>query len=304
MIEVKNLSKKFGLTWALQNNNWSVGSQRAMGLLGPNGAGKSTTLKIIVGLMRASEGEVWIDGESTSKESLKLKNRIGYLPEIPPLYEHLKVIEQLSFICGLRQMKATQRLSQIDRVVDLLKLQDVLFKPIHTISKGFKQRLGIAQALLGDPKILILDEPSVGLDPQQVYELRQIILNLKKSHTVILSTHVLSEVELICDDVVILDRGQVRAQGPIQEILRKRQSQKVLEVKVSGLSEDHLSLLQTLPGVKNSSFEGGTLQVFLSPTEVDDSHQILQFLIKHQVLVHSFQQKQLHLEDVFREVTQ
>ena len=219
MIEVKALSKRFGDHWALKKNTWTVRDKRTLGLLGPNGAGKSTTMKIMTGLLCSSEGEVLIDQENILTHPVEAKGKIGYLPETPPLYEEVKVYDFLRFVCGLRSVPSPQVVGQVDRAVEKMRLQDVAFKPIRVLSKGFRQRVGIAQALLGEPSILILDEPSVGLDPHQVFELRNIIKELKRDHIIILSTHILSEVEQVCDDVVILDGGQVKAQGSLSELI-------------------------------------------------------------------------------------
>ncbi len=218
MIEVKSLSKRFGKHWAVKNTTWSVEDNRLLGLLGPNGAGKSTTMKIMTGLLCSSEGQVLIDGYDILTHPIEAKRRIGYLPETPPLYEELKVVDFFDFVCGIKSVDSSQRSRQIDQAIEKMSLQEVAFKPIRVLSKGFKQRVGIGQTLIGEPSILILDEPSVGLDPHQVVELRNIIKGLKKDHVIVLSTHVLSEVEQICDDVVILDKGEVKIQGTLQEL--------------------------------------------------------------------------------------
>lgn len=230
MIEIKSLSKRFGDQWALKNNTWSVGDKRTLGLLGPNGAGKSTTMKIMTGLLCSTEGEVLINGENILNHPVEAKRQIGYLPETPPLYEDLKVYDFLDFIAGLRSLPKTRREQQIDRVIEKLQLQEVAFRPIRVLSKGFRQRVGIAQALIADPPILILDEPSVGLDPQQVVELRNIIKSLKEDHIIVLSTHVLREVEEVCDEVVILHKGEVRAQGSLPELLQKQNKSNLEDV--------------------------------------------------------------------------
>lgn len=230
MIEVKSLSKSYIKHWALKNTSWSVKDQRSVGLLGPNGAGKTTTMNIMTGLLCATEGQVLIDGYDIQKNPVEAKSRIGYLPETPPLYEELKVIDFFEFVCGLRSINKVNRQTQVDLAVEKMDLQEVAFKPIRVLSKGFRQRVGIGQALLGEPKVLILDEPSVGLDPHQVYELRNIIKELKSHHIVVLSTHVLSEVEHICDDVVILNKGEVKAQGGLQELVEKYQKTNLEEV--------------------------------------------------------------------------
>ncbi|MCJ8276428.1 MAG: ABC transporter ATP-binding protein, partial [Bdellovibrionales bacterium] len=219
MIEVKELSKKFGDFWALKNTSWKVEEKRALGLLGPNGAGKSTTMKIMTGLLCSTEGQVLIDGEDVFKYPIEAKRKIGFLPETPPVYEDLNVWSYLDFICGLKSVPRKQRKSQIEDAIDKMSLSEVAHKYIGSLSKGFRQRVGIAQSLIGSPAILILDEPSVGLDPHQVYELRNIIKDLKSDHTIVLSTHVLSEVQQICDDVVIIDKGEIKTQGSLDLII-------------------------------------------------------------------------------------
>jgi ABC-2 type transport system ATP-binding protein len=230
MIEIKALSKRFGNQWALKSNTWAVQDKKTLGLLGPNGAGKSTTMKIMTGLLCSTEGQVRINGEDILDHPVEAKRQIGYLPETPPLYEDLKVYDFLDFICGLRSVERSQRGQQIDGVIEKLQLHEYAFRPIRVLSKGFRQRVGIAQALIGDPPILILDEPSVGLDPHQVVELRNIIKALKQDHIIVLSTHVLSEVEEVCDQVVILHKGEVRAQGDLHKLVEQHQKKNLEEV--------------------------------------------------------------------------
>ena len=233
MIEIQSVSKKFGSQWVLKNTSWSVRDRKALGLLGPNGAGKSTTMKLIMGLYCCTEGNILVDGENILKNPRAVKKKIGYLSENPFFYRELKVYDYLDFICGLRSIPGKMRITEIEKSVEKLKLQDVLFKPVEILSKGFRQRVGIAQSLLGNPDILIFDEPSSGLDPQQVFELRNIIKALKKDHIVILSTHVLSEVEQICDEVVVLDKGCVKAQCTLVELLEKYRNLEDFFIKVT-----------------------------------------------------------------------
>ena len=233
MIEIQSVSKKFGTQWVLKDVSWSVRSKKALGLLGPNGAGKSTTMKLIMGLHYCTEGEIFIDGENVLKNPLETKRKIGYLPENPFFYGELKVYDYLDFICGLRSVPKKKRTTEIEKSVEKLNLQEVTFKSVKVLSRGFRQRVGIAQSLIGNPGVLILDEPSAGLDPQQVFELRNTIKDLKKDHTVILSTHVLSEVEQICDEVVILSKGCVKTQCPLEELLNKHKNLEDFFIKVT-----------------------------------------------------------------------
>lgn len=233
MIQVKQLSKKFGDHWALKETSWTAFEKRSLGLLGPNGAGKSTTMKVMTGLLCSTKGEVLIDGHNIHTDPLAAKRHIGYLPETPPLYEDLKVYDYFDFICGLKSVEKKKRSEQIDKSIEKMNLQEVAFKPIRILSKGFRQRVGVGQALLGSPQVIILDEPSVGLDPHQVVELRNIIRSLKKDHTVILSSHVLSEVEEICDDVVILDRGEVKLSGDLKKLVSSGKSLEDIFIEVT-----------------------------------------------------------------------
>lgn len=302
MIAVKELSKKFGDEWALKKTTWSALPGRSVGLLGPNGAGKSTTMKIMTGLLCASEGGVLVDGESIMDHPLSVKRKIGYLPENPPLYNELKVYDFLDFVCGLKSIAHKQRKAEIDGAIEKLQLEKVIFKPIAFLSKGFRQRVGIAQALLGSPSILILDEPSVGLDPQQVFELRKTIQTLMSEHIVILSTHVLSEVQEICDDVVILDRGEIKAMGSMTEILALRQTRSVVEIQVDRSNNKLVESLESLPNTEAVKVCGNQIQLFLQ-TEVEEGLNIyLQEIIKSGCQVHSVRPKQQKLEDVFIEV--
>ena len=230
MIEVKALSKKFADNWVLKNTTWSVKDKRSLGLLGPNGAGKSTTMKIMTGLLCATEGKIRIDGFDIQTHPIEAKRKIGYLPETPPLYDELKVVDFFDFICGLKSVDPKKRSQQVDSAIEKMNLQEYAYKPIRVLSKGFRQRVGIGQTLIGDPNVLILDEPSVGLDPHQVFELRNIIKGLKSEHIIVLSSHILSEVEQICDDVVILDRGEVKAQGTMSQLIESKKAKNLEDV--------------------------------------------------------------------------
>lgn len=304
MIEIKSLSKRFGDQWALKQTSWSVQSGRTLGLLGPNGAGKSTTMKIMTGLLCSTEGQVLLEGQDILHNPVEAKRKIGYLPETPPLYEELKVVDYLDFICGLKSVPRSEKSKQIDSAIAKLRLNDVAFRPIRILSKGFRQRVGIAQALIGNPRILILDEPSVGLDPHQIFELRNIIKSLKKDHTIVLSSHVLSEIQQVCDDVVILDKGVVKANGAISDILKQNQATSVLEVRLSRFIEGLQGQLELLPEVSTVAFKGSTAEVFLTGKEQQDYNRIVNEIIKAGGGILSLQQKQIQLEDVFIEVTQ
>lgn len=303
MIEIKSLSKRFGDHWALKNTSWTVLSGRTLGLLGPNGAGKSTTMKIMTGLLCSTEGQVFLNGEDVLHHPVEAKKKIGYLPETPPLYEELNVHDYLDFVCGLKSVPRAERTLQIDTAIAKLRLEEVAYKTIGVLSKGFRQRVGIAQSLVGNPSILILDEPSVGLDPHQVFELRNIIKSLKKDHTIVLSSHVLTEIQQICDDVVILDKGVVKASGSISEILKQNQATTILEIQTHGMSQNLPIKLQSLTGVSTVAVKGSIVEIFLVGKSFSEFNVIIKEVIDSGTGIVSVQQKQAQLEDVFIEVT-
>ena len=213
MIEVKNLVKDYGKHHAVKDISFSVPDGQIVGLLGPNGAGKSTTMNIMTGYISATSGEVKIGGYDILEQPIQAKKLIGYLPEIPPLYEDMTVAEYLNFICDLKGIrKKTEKESSINEVTEAVKISDMKGRLIKNLSKGYKQRVGLAQALIGNPPLLILDEPTVGLDPNQIIEIRALIKSLGQKHTIILSSHILSEVNAICDYVLIIDKGTLVAE--------------------------------------------------------------------------------------------
>ena len=214
MITIENLTKYYGKNKAVNNISFTINDNEILGFLGPNGAGKSTTMNMIAGFLPMSGGSVSIFGTDITKEPVKAKKNIGYLPEIPPVYPDMKVSEYLSFCAGLKKIPAGEKKDEIKRVMTLLGITDVKGKLIRNLSKGYKQRVGFAQALLGNPKFIILDEPTVGLDPNQVIEVRKIIKDLKKDHTVIFSSHILSEVSEVCDRVIIINKGAPESTPP------------------------------------------------------------------------------------------
>lgn len=236
MIEVKNITKKYGNHVALDGVSFTLETGHIYGFLGPNGAGKSTTMNIMTGYIGASSGEVTIQGYDIVKDSKEAKKRIGYLPEIPPLYLEMTVKEYLLFVAELKGIPKTYRKQEVDDMIALTKLNEVSNRLIRNLSKGFKQRVGVAQAVLGNPEVIILDEPTVGLDPQQIIEMRQLIKELGEKHTVILSSHILSEVSAICDLVFILHQGRIVARDvSIQQ----------LEEEGTSLEDTFLSLTGT-----------------------------------------------------------
>lgn len=219
MIEVKNLTKKFGPHTAVDNISFVINDGEIVGFLGPNGAGKTTTMNMMTGFISSTEGTVRINGFDILDEPVKAKKELGYLPDIPPIYGDMTVEEYLKFVCDLKKVKKSQREFMIKDIVATTKLGDVYKRLIKNLSKGYRQRVGLAQALVGDPDVLILDEPTSGLDPKQIIEMRDLIKHLGKKHTVILSSHILGEVSEICDRIIIINKGKIVASDTTEELI-------------------------------------------------------------------------------------
>lgn len=254
MIEIKNLTKKFGQINALNDVSFNVKRGDILGFLGPNGAGKSTTMNIITGYLSATSGTVKIDGHDIADDPDAAKRLIGYLPEMPPLYTDMTVKEYLNFICDLKKVPQKGRKSMLDDIMYLLKIGDIKNRVIKNLSKGYKQRVGFAQALVGDPPILILDEPTVGLDPRQIVEMRKLITSLGKEHTVILSTHILQEVTAVCNSVVIINNGKVAASGSVSDFSMKKGEVNRFNITIGAPKSECIRLLSIIDSIKSFSF--------------------------------------------------
>ena len=238
MIEVSHLTKQYGRHLAVDDLSFTVEDGRIYGLLGPNGAGKSTIMNILTGYLAATSGQVTVAGHPLPEEADAAKACVGYLPEQPPLYPEMTVGEYLDFAAELKGVKKADRRQQVQRAAERIGLENVLPRLIRSLSKGYKQRVGIAQALLGSPKIIILDEPTVGLDPAQVIEMRKLIRELGKAHTVILSSHILSEVQAVCQQVLILSKGKLAASGTLQELTADGRSLEEVFLALTGAQTD------------------------------------------------------------------
>lgn len=232
MIEVKHLTKKYGTHLAVDDLSFTIEKGRIYGFLGPNGAGKSTTMNIMTGYIGASSGEVIINGHNILEEPEKAKKCIGYLPEIPPLYLDMTVSEYLYFAAELKKIPKADRNAQVIKVMELIKLVDMKDRLIKNLSKGYRQRTGLAAAILDFPDIIILDEPTVGLDPKQIIEIRELIRTLAKDHTVILSSHILAEVQEICDDILIISKGKLIAEGSPDELEELTHGKETIELTI------------------------------------------------------------------------
>lgn len=238
MIEVRNLVKKYGNHLAVDHLNFTVEKGKIYGFLGPNGAGKSTTMNMLTGYIASTEGDILIDGHNILDEPEEAKKRIGYLPELPPLYQDMTVLEYLRFAAELKSLPKEKRENYIKEVMSTTKVDNVKHRLIKNLSKGYKQRVGLAQALLGYPEVIILDEPTVGLDPKQIIEIRDLIKSLGEKHTVILSSHILSEVSAVCDYVLIIDRGKLVASDSPENLSRVMSGANSLEITVKGTEEE------------------------------------------------------------------
>lgn len=250
LIEVRNLVKKYGDHVAVDHLNFTVEKGKIYGFLGPNGAGKSTTMNMITGYIASTEGDILIDGHNILEEPEKAKKCIGYLPELPPLYQDMTVLEYLKFVAELKSIPKGEIERNISEVMSTTKLEEMKYRLIKNLSKGYKQRVGLAQALLEYPEIIILDEPTVGLDPKQIIEIRDLIKNLGEKHTVILSSHILSEVSAVCDYVLIIDHGKLVASDSPENLSKVMTGANSLELTVKGPEEEIRKALDIVDNIE------------------------------------------------------
>ena len=249
MIEVSNLVKKYGDHTAVDHLSFQIEKGKIYGFLGPNGAGKSTTMNMITGYIASTEGKVMIDGHDILEEPEAAKKCIGYLPEMPPLYFDMTVLEYMKFAADLKKIPRNQKDKQIKEVMDMVKITDMKDRLIKNLSKGYRQRVGLAQAILGYPEVIILDEPTVGLDPKQIIEIRNLIRELGKAHTVILSSHILSEVQAVCQQVLILSKGHLVAVGSPEELGETLNPGSRLRATAQGETDTVLAAVRSVPGI-------------------------------------------------------
>lgn len=249
MIEVKNLTKRYGDIKALDDISFTVDTGEVLGFLGPNGAGKSTTMNIITGYISSTSGTVTVDGSEILENPRETKSKIGYLPEIPPLYPEMTVRKYLEFMFDLKKVKLPKK-EHIEEIMRLVRITDMADRLIKNLSKGYRQRVGFGQALLGNPPVLILDEPTVGLDPKQIIEIRKLIRSLGKKHTVIFSSHVLSEISATCDRIIVISEGRLVADSKADELSKALADTQKLSLTVEGSPSDVLGEIKKIPGVK------------------------------------------------------
>ena len=307
MIEVKNLTKRYGTNLALDHVSFTVEEGSIVGFLGPNGAGKSTTMNIVTGYLSATSGEVTVSGKNTLDEPNEVKKMIGYLPEIPPLYMDMTVKEYLNFMYDLKKAKLPreQHLSEICRLV---KIEDVYNRLVGNLSKGYKQRVGIAQALIGNPPVLILDEPTVGLDPKQIIEIRTLIKNLGKNHTVILSSHILSEVQAVCERIIVINNGRLVADGATDTLAHDLSKDHRLLLRAEAPERELLHALKGLPHVLDvqslGEKEPGVFEMTVeSEPDADLRRDIFLLLARKGWPLLAMKNMDLTLEDLFLQLT-
>ncbi|MFQ6864807.1 ABC transporter ATP-binding protein [Blautia sp.] len=309
MIEVKNLVKKYGDHTAVDHLSFQIEKGKIYGFLGPNGAGKSTTMNMITGYIASTEGTVSIDGHDILEEPEKAKKCIGYLPEQPPLYFDMTVLEYMKFAADLKKIPKDKKNTMIEEVMDMVKITDMKNRLIKNLSKGYRQRVGLAQAILGYPEVIILDEPTVGLDPKQIIEIRDLIKSLKKKHTVILSSHILSEVSAVCDYVLIISHGKLVASDTPDNLGRLAAGSNTLNLLIKGQKENIRSLLLEIPGVKEisterkSEEEGWRVSVVTEENR-DIREEVFYKMAKEKYPILEMQSQKVSLEEIFLELTE
>lgn len=308
MIEVKDLVKKYGSHLAVDHLSFTLESGKIYGFLGPNGAGKSTTMNIMTGYLGATQGSVLIDGHDILKEPEEAKKHIGYLPELPPLYMDMTVQEYLEFAAELKKLPKEKRESDISEVMKLTRLQDVSDRLIKNLSKGYKQRVGLAQAILGFPEIIILDEPTVGLDPKQIVEIRELIRTLSKKHTVILSSHILAEVREVCDYILIISKGKLVASDTPENLELLRNGASSLELEVKAAPETARAILSTIDDIDamemHSENENLTRVKLETKNGADIREAIFYAFAEEKCPLLEMKTAKASLEDIFMELTQ
>lgn len=309
MIEVKNLVKRYGDHLAIDHLSFHVEKGQIYGFLGPNGAGKSTTMNIMTGYIASTEGEVIINGHNILDEPEEAKKCIGYLPEQPPLYYDMTVGEYLKFVSELKKIPKDQRNKQIEEIMTLVGILPMKDRMIKNLSKGYKQRVGLAQAMIGYPDIIILDEPTVGLDPKQIIEIRDLIKKLSENHTIIFSSHILSEVSAVCDYIMIINNGKLIASDTTENLSKMKLGANTLEMTVKGSKTAIQELLDTVEEIqsiewKNAKEEGTEEFVLTMEESADIREKIFYLMADHQLPILNMYAKKNSLEDIFLELTE
>lgn len=307
MITVKHLTKRYGSHLAVDDISFTVQDGEIVGFLGPNGAGKSTTMNMLTGYISSSSGEALINDTNILDNPIRAKRDIGYLPELPPLYQEMTVMGYLSFVYDLKKCKLPRK-AHLTEICNLCKIAEVKDRIIKNLSKGYRQRVGLAQALVGNPPILILDEPTVGLDPKQMLEIRTLIKRLGKQHTVILSSHILSEIQAVCDRVIIINKGKIVADGAIDTLAQSMSQNHRLKVRLDGDAAEVLQALRAIDGVvkvqQSTQQESGLYDYELEPAGNQDLRKAVNAVAQANGWnIYRMESGMLTLEDVFLKVT-
>lgn len=308
MIEVENLTKKYGSHVAVDNLSFRVERGMIYGFLGPNGAGKSTTMNMMTGYIAATSGTVKINGYDILKNPEQAKKSIGYLPELPPVYPDMTVYEYLRFVVELKKVKKNERQVQIEDVMKQTQIEDVKGRLIKNLSKGYKQRVGLAQAIIGYPEVIILDEPTVGLDPKQIIEIRELIRELAKKHTIILSSHILSEVSAVCDHIMIISKGKLVASDTPEGLMTLLKGGRQMKLSVLGEQSKVEELLRSMESVKDFSMQPpraeGMVSVNIRTEDTEDIRvELFHRLAAADMPIMELSLSEKSLEDVFLELT-
>lgn len=307
MIEVRNLTKHYGDKIAINDISFTVEDGEILGFLGPNGAGKSTTMNMLTGYISSTSGTALINGIDILDDPIKAKANIGYLPEIPPLYIDMTVKSYLNFIFDLKKCKLPRK-AHLSDICELCKVTDVKDRIIKHLSKGYKQRVGLAQALIGNPPVLVLDEPTVGLDPKQIIEIRNLIKKLGRTHTVILSSHILSEIQAVCDRVIIINKGEIAADDTADNLSKKISADHRLIVRIEGKKDEILYELRKIPGIKyvraDMEREPGVYEYEMEAEEGTDlRREVNKVVQEHGWAILLMKSSELTLEDIFLKIT-
>ena len=308
MINIENLTKKYNNKKVLDNISFKIKKGEVLGFLGPNGAGKTTTLKIITGFISPTKGKVKVAGINLLEDSLSIRKKIGYLAENNPLYEDMKVYEFLYFIASLKGVKKEKIVNKIRKINKTCGLEQVISRPINELSKGYRQRVGLAQAMINNPEILILDEPTSGLDPNQIVEIRELIKKIGKEKTVIFSTHILNEVQAVCDRIIIIHNGRIVGSGTPDELLKDSGSGKIIYVKIKGTRDEVFNKLKKLENaefVKIKDKESDGIYGYeIKPKQGVDLREALSAeVMRNNWSILEFKKEERGLEDVFRKLT-
>ncbi len=303
MIEVKNIVKSYGDKYAVNDISFTVETGEIVGFLGPNGAGKSTTMNILTGYLSANSGTALIDGIDILENPTEAKRLIGFLPEQPPLYMDMTVREYLEFVYDLKKCKFPKK-EHLKEICELMKIEDVYNRMIKNLSKGYRQRVGFAQALVGNPPILILDEPTVGLDPRQIIEIRKLITRLGKKHTVILSTHILQEVQAVCDRIIVINKGQLVADGNAETLAHKEAGNRRLVARIAGNKAEVKKAIRAMNSVLSceemgTKEQGTTDYLIESEPNVDIRKMLFRLLSDRDWVLMGLKSMDMSLEDVF-----